>query len=181
MATLYEPITITENKKHTYFDRRIATQEGYRTNAKLRKDKVERPYLLARRWQDRYLFKKNDMYGKENLIIRAYEDKEKPLRKIIKRITAKNKLIDVADLEKHENLKDKTIFVYVEKYSDNIYTVREDRYRDSQVIAELYSEQFFGIAGEFMIINFDKTDNKYYFKRVISSYNYWEYKKKSGL
>jgi hypothetical protein len=82
------------------------------------------------------------------------------------------------ELDKHENLKDKTIFVYIEKYSDNVYTVREDRYRDSQVTANLYSEQFFGIAGEFMIINFNKIDGKYHFKYVVPSYDYWIDKRK---
>lgn len=178
MTALYEPLTIIADMKHSYFDRNIAVKEGYRESVEINKDKTKRPFILARKHLNKYLFNKNDLYGKENLIIRAFEDKNKSLNRIVKKITDKKKLIDVAELDKHENLKDKTIFVYIEKYSDNVYTVREDRYRDSQVTANLYSEQFFGIAGEFMIINFNKIDGKYHFKYVVPSYDYWIDKRK---
>lgn len=167
-----EPNTIISDKKHKYFDRNIAVKEGYRNSEEINKNKYKRPFLLARKWQNDYLFNKKDIYGKHNWIINGFKDKDKNLNKIIKKITDKNKLMKVSDLDEYESLKDKTIFVYVEKYSNNIYTVREDIYRDSQEITELYSKQFFGIAGEFMIINFDKIKGEYHFNYVVPSYEY---------
>ena len=180
MVMMYiEPITIVADKKHDYFDRKVALKEGYRANEEINRKKVKRPFLLARKWQNDYLFNKRDMYGRYNWIIKSFEDKGKSINKIVKKITAKNKLIRVSDLDKHDNLKDKTIFVYVEKHSNNIYTVREDIYRDGQEVVELFCEQFFGVAGEFVIINLDKINGKYHFNYVIPSYEYKDIKRSS--
>lgn len=173
-----EPTTIISDKKHDYFDRKVAVKEGYRTSKEINKNKIKKPFLLARKWQNDYLFNKKDMYGKHNWIIKAFEDKDNSINKIVKKITNKSKLARVSDVDKYENFKNKTIFVYVEKYSNNIYTVREDMYRDGQEVVDLFCEQFFGIAGEFMIINLDKVNGKYHFNYVIPSYEYKNYKKK---
>lgn len=185
MADLYpmdKPITIFCNEKHEYFDRKIAVKEGYRENEEIRASKHKRPFPLARKWQLDYLFSNVDIFFlKPSLIKGAFEQDEragKTFQKLVEKITNPNNIMGISELDKYQNLKDKTIFVYVEKYSDDIYTVREDMFRDSQVIAKLYCKQFYGIVGEFMIINFDKVEGEYIFKNVIPSYKYYDNNKK---
>lgn len=150
------------------FDRKTAFEKGFRDSMDISKDSFKRPYVLIRKWRKNLLFSPKGTISKSEWINIVSRNKKN--KKLLENIYNEKTLIDVADLEKHENLKNRTIAVYVEKYSDNIYTVREDRYDNSQVTAELYCEYFFDIVGKFEIINLDKNNGQYFFKYIIDSY-----------
>lgn len=172
------------------FNREIAVREGLRDRVEINKDNFKRPYHLTRKWQKKWLFNHSIHTAALVSDIKKYY-KDKDIKKLVNKILAKERLISLKDLLESGNITDKTILVYVEKYSDNVYTVREDyEYNNKllfgksnnfdenffkylgreRVIADLYCNQFFNIAGCFVAINLDKKDGKYYFKHVIPTY-----------
>lgn len=158
-------------------DRKDCLENGIRDSLEINKTNFKRPYKLMRPWEKGALVDLMKWsYYRPYYFANYSVSKDSDAINLAKRLLLKKRVMTLEEVKKHDNLKDKTIVVYVEKYSDNVYTVRDDIRFNTREIAELYCEDVYLIAGEFVIINFDKRNGKYYFKHVLPAYEY-DYKK----